>query len=107
VDVLVVFGWNNSHLLVFDCLVKQNYKTQFNYTSTRKKTKTKRKRTNISRKIDDKVLHEMKVTRMDFNKKKSSITTSHLETESGDDRNDHNEPCKVQLRTVKTIGVVG
>jgi len=33
----VVFGWNNSHLLLFDCLVKQNYKTQFNYTSTRKK----------------------------------------------------------------------
>jgi len=75
VDVLVVFGWNNSHLLVFDCLVKQNYKTQFTYTSTRK-TKTKRKRTNISRKIDDKVLHEMKVTRMDFNKKK--VASQHL-----------------------------
>jgi len=41
-----------------------------------KKTKTKRKRTNISRKIDDKVLHEMKVTRMDFNKKK--VASQHL-----------------------------
>jgi len=69
-------GTTAIYLLVFDCLVKQNYKTQFNYTSTRKKTKTKRKRTNISRKIDDKVLHEMKVTRMDFNKKE--VASQHL-----------------------------